>query len=123
MNTPDPALASIMRQLSTTSGMTIRIVHPGSLRGEDARMAFSGLLDEALDLLAAGEPHLSIENDEIMIGIEREIVTRLVRNTANVGHYGCWAAFASPDGQVDVILPRSGANVVHGPFPGRERAA
>ena len=119
---PDPALTAVMRQLATTTGMTIRIIHPGKLRGEEAREAFSGLVDEALDHLAVGEPHLALENDDLMIRIEREIVAAMIQSSLRHGHTGCWAAFASPDGQVDVVLPLSGQNVVHGPFA-RERAA
>jgi hypothetical protein len=113
---PDPALTAVMRQLAASTGMTVRIVHPGKLREAQSREAFSGLADEALDHLASGEPHIALENDDLMIRIEREIVAAMIQSSVRHGHTGCWAAFASPDGQVDVVLPLSGENVVHGPF-------
>lgn len=119
---PDPALTAVMRQLAASTGMTVRIVHPGKLREAQSREAFSGLADDALDHLAAGEPHIALENDDLMIRIEREIVAAMIQSSVRHGHPGCWAAFASPDGQVDVVLPLSGENVVHGPFA-RGRAA
>jgi hypothetical protein len=116
MAMPDAALTSTLRQLSTTTGMAIRVVHPGKLRGDEAREVFSGLSDEALDLLSKGEPHLLIETDPLLATIERGVVSALVANAARIGSTAVWAAFFSDDGCVDVVLPKSGTNVVHGPF-------
>lgn len=117
MNMPDAALTSAMRQISTTMGLAVTVVNPGVLRGDDARDVLSGLPDEAMALLAAGEPFVEFENDPLLLSISREIVNAIIRATAGQGHRGLWAAFFDPDGAVEVVLPRSGATRVHGAGP------
>lgn len=102
MKTPDPALASVMREVAETSCSSIRIIHPGGLRGDAARRAFEGLTDETIDMLEEGEPHVSIESEDLSARIEREIATRLIRNAADPD---CWVAFATPEGDVEFVLP------------------
>lgn len=106
MNTPDPALASVMREVAESSCSSIRIIHPGRLRGEDARRAFSGLADETIDMLEEGEPHVSIESDDLSARIEREIATRLVRNADD---RECWVAFSTPEGEIEFVVPMKAA--------------
>lgn len=112
MNTPDPVLESVLRQMSKETGLSISVIHPGSLRGEAAREAFSGLHDGHVERLVQGEPSLSMENDEMIHGIDREIACMVLASIGRSSPCGAWAAFFEPDGSVDVVLPRSGVSRV-----------
>ncbi|RZK85125.1 MAG: hypothetical protein EOO66_22920 [Methylobacterium sp.] len=107
MNTPDPALQSVLRQMSKETGLSISVIHPGSLRDDAAREAFSGLHDGHVERLVLGEPSLSMESDETIRDIDREIACAVLASIARSTSCGAWAAFFEPDGTVDLVLPGS----------------
>ncbi len=108
MNTPDPVLESVLRQMSKETGLSLTVIHPGSLRGEAAREAFSGLHDGHVERLVQGEPSLSMESEATIRDIDREIACMVLASIGRSSPCGAWAAFFEPDGSVDVVLPRSG---------------
>lgn len=116
MNMPDEVLTSLMRQLAAETGLHVTIVHPGALYGEVARSAFSGLPADALERMAFGQPNISMESDDTLCLIDREITAAIIRRTAEMGKTGAWAAFFDPDGTAHAVLPLSGSNVIYGPF-------
>lgn len=113
MNTPDPALQSVLRQMSKETGLSISVIHPGSLRGDQAAEAFSGLHDGHVERLQAGEPSLTMENDATLRDIDREIACAVIASIGRSGATGAWAAFFEPDGSVDIALPKSGVTRIH----------
>lgn len=115
MNTPDPALQTILRQLSMETGLSISVIHPGSLSGDHAAEAFSGLHDGHIERLRRGEPSLSIETDDVLREIDREVSCAVISSVGRRERCGAWAAFFEPDGTVDIARPLSGMDRVREP--------
>jgi hypothetical protein len=112
MNMPDQALQSVLRQMSKEMGLSISVIHPGSLHGAEADEAFSGLHDGHLDKLRAGEPSVSIESEDAIRDIDREIACAVLAAIGRTRNCGAWAAFFEPDGSIDLALPKSGVSQI-----------